>query len=72
MVVFRDVHVHVSMVVFRDVHVIVHVSMMSVELSQSRFLRGYIAPFLHHRSLHLPWIGSGSSTDFLGYIHTFL
>merc|ERR1711872_723257 len=41
-------------------------------LSQSRFLRWNITPFLDNWLLDLSWVGSRSGTDFLGHINTFL
>jgi len=41
-------------------------------LGQSRFLSWNVAPFLDHRLLDLPGVGSGPGADLLGYIHTLL
>ena len=40
------------------------------DLSQTRFLRRNVTPFLDNWLLDLSWVGSGSGTDFLGHINT--
>merc|ERR1712027_193747 len=42
------------------------------DLSQTRFLRRNITPFLNNWLLDLSWVGSGSGTDLLGHINTLL
>merc|ERR1712145_19937 len=46
--------------------------LVAKNLSQTRFLRRNITPFLDNWLLDLSWVGSGSGTDFLGHINTFL
>merc|ERR1712145_41644 len=46
--------------------------LVAKNLSQTRFLRRNITPFLDNWLLDLSWVGSGSGTDFLGHINTLL
>merc|ERR1712145_31678 len=46
--------------------------LVAKNLSQTRFLRRNITPFLDNWLLDLSWVGSGSGTDFLGHISTLL
>jgi len=43
-----------------------------IGLSQTRFLRRNITPFLDHRLLDLPWVGPGPGAHLLGHVHTLL
>jgi len=49
-----------------------NVCLMYVCLSQTRFFRRNITPFLDNRLLDLPWVGSGPGADLLGDINTLL
>ena len=41
-----------------------------INLGETRFLSGDIAPFLDHRLLDLPGVGPGPGADLLGHIYT--
>merc|ERR1712128_179829 len=49
-----------------------HICWSEFQLSQTRFLRRHITPFLDNWLLDLPWVGSGPGADLLGDINTFL
>jgi len=48
-----------------------NVCLMYVCLSQTRFFRRNITPFLDNRLLDLPWVSSGPGADLLGDINAF-